>query len=176
MIRGMWARVLAVAIALAPASNLAGCESAPPGTEGSPAPSFEAASLDGGDVALTDFREDRVVLLNIWATWCPPCREEMPDLQQLHEEYQDDGLQVVGVSIDGRGSDEGVRHFLEEHGVEFMILRDPSDEVSRAFGARGVPATYLVDREGTIQWHHMGPVTADDPGLRGALDETLSTS
>lgn len=151
---------------------LGGCGVDSSGTEDVEAPDFEARSLDGETVALSDFT-DEVVLLNIWATWCPPCREEMPDLQQLHEELHEDGLQVVGVSIDGRGSDDGVRHFIEEFGVGFTILRDPSDEVSRAFGARGVPASFIIDSDGMIRWRHLGPVTADDPDLRATLDRTL---
>lgn len=160
--------------ALLPWAALGGCDGGTAGSE-QEAPPFEATDLEGETVALEDFR-DEVVLLNIWATWCPPCREEMPDLQHLHEEFGDDGLRVVGVSIDGRGSDEGVRHFLEEYGIDFLILRDPSDQVSRTFGARGVPTTFLIDREGVIRWRHLGPVTQDDPRLRDALQETLPTS
>jgi thiol-disulfide isomerase/thioredoxin len=79
------------------------------------APSYEAPTMDGEVVSLEDFR-GRVVLLNMWATWCPPCRWEMPHLQQLHDELYGEGLRVVGVSVDSSGSDRQVRQFLEGWG------------------------------------------------------------
>ena len=154
---------------------LGACTGEGPGDGGEePAPAFEAPSLKGETVSLEEM-EGNVVLLNIWATWCPPCRDEMPDLQQIHEEHYDDGLRVVGVSIDGGGSDESVRRFLDDLGIDFLILRDPRDRVSQDFAVRGVPASFLIDREGMIRWRHMGPLTADDPDLREALDDLLAT-
>jgi cytochrome c biogenesis protein CcmG, thiol:disulfide interchange protein DsbE len=137
-----------------------------------PAPAFEAPTMEGELVSLEDLR-GQVVLLNMWATWCPPCRWEMPHLQSLHEELGDRGLAVVGVSVDSAGSDRQVRQFLDELGITFMILRDPAERGHRLFGGYGLPITVLIDGEGIVRWRHMGPVTSDDPGLRSILNETL---
>jgi len=136
------------------------------------APEYQATTLEGDTVRLTDFG-DRVVLLNLWATWCPPCRWEMPHLQTLHEEFRDQGLQVVGVSVDAASAERSVLRFLEEVGVDFLILRDPGDRASRIFRAPGLPLTLLIDGEGMVRWRHLGPVTSDNPELRALLAEAL---
>ena len=142
------------------------------GAVGSRAPEYAAPSAAGDTVSLTDL-EGEVVLLNIWATWCPPCRIEMPHLQALHEELGSEGLRVVGVSVDSRGAAGAVDRFTGDLGVEFLILRDPSERISHLFGAYGVPFNALIDREGIVRWRHSGPVTADDPALRAALEAAL---
>ena len=142
------------------------------GRIGTPAPAYAALTQDGDSVALSDFRGE-VVLLNIWATWCPPCRVEMPHLQTLHEKLADEGLRIVGVSIDSQGSGAAVDRFASDLGVEFLILRDPGDRVSNVFGAYGVPFNALIDREGVVRWRHSGPITADDPVLREVLASAL---
>lgn len=142
------------------------------GEVGAAAPDYQAVTLAGDAFTLADHRGE-VVLLNIWATWCPPCRKEMPDLQQLHDTFSGDGLRVVGVSIDASGADRAVEQFLDELGIDFLIVRDPADRVSGTFGAYGVPLTVLIDREGMVQWRHLGPVTATDPNLQRVLAQTL---
>jgi peroxiredoxin len=97
----------------------------------------------------------------------------MPDLQELHDTFSPRGLQVVGVSIDAAGSDEAVRQFLEEYNVTYTILRDPSDRISSVFMAQGVPVTVLIDAGGTVLWRRLGPVSAEDEGLRAALGRAL---
>jgi cytochrome c biogenesis protein CcmG, thiol:disulfide interchange protein DsbE len=139
---------------------------------GAPAPTYEAPTMDGEMVSLDDFR-GQVLLLNMWATWCPPCRWEMPHLQSLHEELGDRGLAVVGVSVDAASAERQVRQFLDELGIDFLILRDPQERGHRLFGGYGLPMTVVIDGEGVLRWRHMGPVTSDDPELRAVLDETL---
>lgn len=159
---------------LALAGLVAGCavEASGRGELGTEAPEYRAVTLDGDPFQLADHRGE-VVLLNIWATWCPPCRTEMPHLQTLQEQFGEDGLRVVGVSIDSEGAESAVRRFLEELGVTFMVVRDPSDRVSGTFGAYGVPLTLLIDREGIVQWRHLGPVTATNPVLLSAIHHAL---
>lgn len=154
---------------------LAGCGNIMPsyGEVGGRAPEYGAVTLDGDSITLASLQGEPV-LLNIWATWCPPCRKEMPDLQALHDRFSPQGLRVVGVSIDASGTDEAVRNFLDEYGVTYTILRDPSDRVSTAFMAQGVPVTLLIDAGGTVTWRRLGPVTSDDEGLNQALQEALS--
>jgi len=144
-----------------------------PGYPGQPAPEFSAPDLDGDTVSLASLRDD-IVLLNLWATWCPPCRIEMPHLQALHEELGDRGLRVVGVSVDSEGSFGTVVRFLDDLGIDFLILRDPAERVPHLYRTIGLPLTVLIDREGIVRWRHSGPLTADDPRLRAALDELLS--
>src|SRR5690606_10269991 len=158
---------------LAVGALLFGCGNAPPpGAVGSTAPEYAARMLDGDTISLVALR-GQPVLLNVWATWCPPCRKEMPELQALHEELGPKGLYVLGVSIDAAGADEIVREFLDEYDITFAIARDPDERVTTAFPAQGVPITVLIDPEGTIVWRHLGPVSADQPDLRAALARVL---
>lgn len=146
--------------------------SPPEGSVGGKAPGYAAVSLEGDSVALASFRGSPV-LLNVWATWCAPCRKEMPDLQRLHERYEPHGLRVVGVSIDAAGADAAVRDFLAEYGITYTILRDPDDRISSILQSPGVPVTLLIDAEGTVRWRHLGPVSAEDPGLVAAIEAAL---
>ncbi len=140
---------------------------------GAPAPSYAAERLDGTPVSLAELR-GQVVLLNIWATWCKPCREEIPALEVLHQRHASQGLLVAGVSIDLPGEKPRVESFARALGATYPLWLDPDDRVSNTFLAIGVPATYLIGRDGTLRWKHMGPVTADDPALTAALTAALS--
>lgn len=142
---------------------------------GAPAPAYEAQRQDGAPIALASLQGE-VVLLNIWATWCKPCREEIPALQQLHARFGAQGLTVAGVSIDVDDDRARIRAFAEELGARYPIWYDPDDRVSTTFLAIGVPASYLVDRRGTLVWKHSGPVRADDPALLAALAAALDTA
>jgi cytochrome c-type biogenesis protein len=139
---------------------------------GAPVPPYAAVTLDGDTVSL-EGRRGRVVLLNIWATWCHPCREEIPVLQRLHEAHASRGFEVVGVSVDAAGEEGKIRAFAGEFGMTYPIWHDPDERVSTLFLAPGVPATYLVGRDGTLRWRHVGPVKEGDPGLRAALGGAL---
>jgi cytochrome c biogenesis protein CcmG, thiol:disulfide interchange protein DsbE len=130
---------------------------------GDDAPAFTAAGIDGDSLALSSLRGG-VVMLNVWATWCPPCREEMPGLQALHERYAEQGLRVLGVSIDSRGAEAAVREFVRDFGLDFTILHDPAERVSRQFRTIGVPETFLIDTAGVIVHRWTGrfdPLAAD---------------
>jgi cytochrome c biogenesis protein CcmG, thiol:disulfide interchange protein DsbE len=116
---------------------------------GDTVPEFGAPLLDGDSLHLASLR-GQPVLLNIWATWCAPCREEMPALQALHEEYGPRGLRIIGVSVDSRGAEPAIRRFLEEGGYTFTILHDAADAVSRQFRTFGVPETFLIDGDGLV--------------------------
>ena len=126
---------------------------------GDAAPAYAATSLDGDSVSIGSLKGN-VVLLNIWATWCVPCRREMPVLDSLSQVFADRGVRVIGVSVDDGGSDERVHEFVQEHGITFTIWRDPDARVSGVFNTRGVPETFLIDREGRIAKHWMGGVDA----------------
>ena len=124
---------------------------------GSRASDFTAVDLQGRRVSMSDLRGE-VVFLNIWATWCPPCREEMPSMQRLHERLGPEGLRVVAVSIDaaqGRSDTAGraggdVRAFAEEYGLTFDIWHDPSGAIQRTYRTTGIPESFVIDRSGVI--------------------------
>lgn len=137
------------------------------------APDIEATEINSGATVSLDQYEGKVVLLNIWATWCIPCREEMPELQALHDEFGGQGLEIIGVSIDRDGRESAVREFRDEMGVEFTILHDPDNDVSRAFQTTGVPETFLIDRTGAIVYNWKGALEEGSPHVRKTIQATL---
>lgn len=145
----------------------------PPVKVGAAAPAYHATLLSGDSVA-TDQLKGKVVLLNVWATWCAPCREEIPYLQTLFEAKRGAGLEIVGVSIDARGSDESVTSFAKEFGMTYPIWRDPDERVQSLYMALGVPASYLIDRAGVLRWRHLGTVKATDTSFTAALERALA--
>lgn len=140
---------------------------------GDPAPEFTATSLeDGTPVSLSDYR-GRVLLVNLWATWCHPCRAETPYLQSVYERYRDRGLRILGVSVDRRADHDAVIEFVEEFGVEYDIALDPEAVSRDLFHARGLPTSVLFNRDGTVAFSWIGPIPEGDPtfldGVEGAL-------
>lgn len=136
------------------------------------APALTAVTLAGDSVALTDLRGE-VVLVNVWATWCVPCRKEAPELQELHETYGDRGLRVVGVTVDNRGAETEIRRYIDDFGITYDIWWDPDGTAIAAFGAVGVPLSVLIDRQGRVAWRHLGAFHAENAALRVALGEAL---
>ncbi len=113
-------------------------------------------------------------MLNIWATWCAPCRDEIPVLQALHEQYGRDGLEIVGVSVDARGEEGRIADFARGMHMTYPVWHDPDDRVSSLYRAIGVPATYLIDRDGILRWRRIGPIAAGDTALVRVLADALS--
>ena len=143
-----------------------------PGAVGSAAPSYGAATMKGDSLDLAGMK-GQVVLLNVWATWCIPCRREVPELQALHQELESRGLRVWGVSIDGGEADADVTGFIDDFKMTYTVLRDPAERVLSVFRIQGVPASYLIDRDGVVRWRTIGPFKATDPQLQEALRVTL---
>lgn len=139
---------------------------------GDQAPALAAPSVDGDTVRLAAL-QGSAVLLNVWATWCPPCREEMPGLQALHERYAARGLRVLGVSIDSKGAESAIRRFMEDHGITFTILHDASETVARQFRTIGVPETYLIDVDGRIAHRWIGSFDPLAPEVLEAVEAVL---
>lgn len=110
-----------------------------------PAPDFTLEDLSGKRVSLRDLR-DKVVFLNFWATWCIPCRQEMPTMEKLHRELKKDGLEVVAINI--REGKKDVRKFLDELGLTFTVLLDKDGKVSEKYGAWAIPLSYFISRNG----------------------------
>lgn len=160
---------------LSAALLLSACGDAPGGGPvrvGNPAPAYAAETLDGRQGALGQMR-GKPVLLNVWATWCHPCRQEIPALEQLHQAYGPRGLQVIGVSIDQGDQEQGIREFMQEFGASYPVWLDPDGEVATVFSTVGVPNTFLIGPDGQVLWKHVGPVKADDAELRRLIEASL---
>jgi len=117
------------------------------------APLFALESRDGPEVALADLK-GQVVMINFWATWCGPCRQEMPHLEALHQRYSSLGFTLLGVNVEN--DREGATAFLDETPVTFPILFDPENEVSKLYNVVAMPSTVLVGRDGTMRFIHHG--------------------
>ncbi|MCP3980374.1 MAG: TlpA family protein disulfide reductase [bacterium] len=122
--------------------------------DGKLAPPFKLKGLDGKDVQLADF-EGEVRLVDFWATWCAPCREEVPMFNELHEKYGDQGFRILAIA-DMEESAEAVQDFIKEHEIEYMNLLG-SEEVTTTYRVYGLPTAYLIDREGRVVKFFFGP-------------------
>ena len=121
---------------------------------GEPAPNFQLRDLNGRLVTLSDLR-GKVVLLNFWATWCGPCRVEMPAMEQLYHTFVRKDFEILAVSIDAQGV-AVTRPFQQEYHLTFPILHDPDYRVGLMYGARSIPMTFLVDRQGVVRHQIFG--------------------
>jgi peroxiredoxin len=120
---------------------------------GQPAPDFALKSSTGENLRLSEYRGD-VVMINFWATWCGPCRQEMPLLDQLYSRYERVGFSLLGVNIDDDSS--RAMDMIRELGVSFPVLFDVRKEVSKLYNVDAMPVTVLVDREGNVRHIHKG--------------------
>lgn len=137
-------------------------------------PAYATVALNGDSVSVAGLR-GKVVLFNIWATWCHPCRAEIPELLVLYEKHRARGFEIVGVSVDADGNDDGIKSFMEEFRMTYPVWRDPDERVSTRFLAIGVPATYLIDREGILRWRKTGPIAPNDSTLAAAIERALGS-
>jgi peroxiredoxin len=150
-----------------------GCREVPANVAvGERVPAYAGRYLDGRQVELSDLRGE-VVLLNIWATWCFPCRREMPAFEELHREWSASGLRIVAVSIDAANAARDIREFVEEYDLTFDILHDPGQGIAQAFRTIGVPETFLIDAEGRLRRHWLGRIDPHAESIRGPIREAL---
>jgi cytochrome c biogenesis protein CcmG/thiol:disulfide interchange protein DsbE len=169
---------LVVAVALAGfflLNRYLGHEISPLGV-GIKAPNFEALTLDEQEQrkkTLADYKGD-VVLLNVWATWCAPCRAEMPSMEQLHRAYAEKGLKVVAVSIDDPNTQEGIREFAREFNLTFEVLHDPVGSIQRIYQTTGVPETIIIGRDGVIRNKMVGAVDWYSASNRKLIERLLA--
>lgn len=132
---------------------------------GREAPDFTLPDLEGNQVALSDHRGE-VVLINFWATWCPPCRVEMPDMEAVYREHRDEGFEILGV--DQREPKELVEEFVTDRGFSWIFLLDEDFDVSQEYSATSIPRSILVDRDGTVAHVWRGTLT------RSQLEQQLA--
>lgn len=142
---------------------------------GAPAPPAEVRDLEGRPVRLADLR-GKVVFLNFWATWCAPCRDEAPSLERLYASLRERGFELLGVSVDAAGEADAIRAFQREFALSFPILVDPDKEAYRAYGATGVPETFLIDADGRLVERFIGPRNWDEPRYARALRRLLDAA
>ena len=127
---------------------------------GNPAPDFSLESLDGGQVTLAEYR-GRHVLINFWATWCTPCRSEMPELVRTYEEHKDTGFTILGINLTFQDALPEIVAFVEEFKMTFPVLLDETGEVTtQKYRLLGLPMSVFVDRQGAIRRIHIGLMTA----------------
>ncbi|MCZ8204149.1 TlpA disulfide reductase family protein [Gemmatimonas sp.] len=144
-------------------------------TMGSDAPGFAAATLDTPPrmKSLSDYRGE-VVVLNIWATWCIPCRTEMPSMEKLFKELGPKGLKMVAVSVDNAGEEEKIREFVKEYGLTFEVLHDAAGSIQGIYRTTGVPETFVLDRDGVIRKKWIGADDWASDGNRRLLEQLLA--
>lgn len=134
-----------------------------PVAAGEPAPEIRLPLIDGDTADLAGYR-GRVVMVNIWATWCPPCITELPSMQRVYEAYVDQGLEILAIAVDARpGTVDGdgrivgvVSEFADRFGLTFHVAVDPSGGTERVLGVNNLPTTFLIDRDGRIRVREVG--------------------
>lgn len=151
-----------------------GTELHPLGT-GTRAPDFHAATLDTPPKqrSLADYK-GQVVLINVWATWCQPCRVEMPSIERLYRTYGPKGLRVVAVSIDDPGTDSAIRAFVHDMGMTFDVLHDPAGQIEREYQVTGYPETVIVGKDGVIRKKVAQATNWDSEGNRRLIERLLA--
>ncbi len=135
---------------------------------GAPAPQFELTGLDGKTYKLSDFK-GKPVMINFWASWCPPCRAEMPTLQAAYKEYEAQGFVILGVNLNE--SEVAINSFKEKTGITFPILIDKDDHVSRLYDIVPLPTSYFVDKNGVVQGKWTGEISKDQ--LKALIQKIL---
>lgn len=129
---------------------------------GSPVPSVSFNTLDGDPIRLADTAGE-VIFLNFWASWCEPCKEEMPALQKLQDNFGDQGVQVITITDPEEGqSEEDVRAFLDQYNITLQAGLSSDPDLYRAFGVEQIPTTFIIDQEGIVRFRHIGPLHDDD--------------
>jgi cytochrome c biogenesis protein CcmG, thiol:disulfide interchange protein DsbE len=179
-VRQQWAAILAIIVALGVGSYAfqrafgGGVEKIGVGVK---APPFSAQTIDGTHQTkrLADYAGS-VVILNVWATWCGPCKAEMPTLERLYQMYGPRGLKIVAVSIDETASDDSIRTYARNLGLTFEILHDPQYRIEQAYQVVGYPESYVIDRDGMIRKVWLGADDWSSPGNIALVRQLLGVT
>ncbi|MBJ6752156.1 TlpA disulfide reductase family protein [Geomonas anaerohicana] len=166
---------LIAAVLLLAALAAAGCakkQAELPAVEGNAAPDFTLKDLSGKPVQLSTLK-GKLVLVNFWATWCPPCREEIPSMVKLNQAMQGKNFQMLAISID-EGGKGAVEDFFKRGGVTLPALLDTDGQVSRRYGTTGVPETFVVDPKGVIRKKVVGGLDWSHPEVIQALQDLMN--
>jgi peroxiredoxin len=139
--------------------------------EGDAAPDFRLPALDGRSVSLAELK-GKVVMVHFWATWCPPCVEEIPSLDRLNRSFVGQDFEALAVSVDEGGTDV-VSAFLKRQGLTLPVLLNPDRSVANAYGTFKFPETYLVDRSGVVRYKFIGAANWDNPAASQMIRELI---
>lgn len=126
-----------------------------------PAPDFTLKSLAGPNLRLEEYK-GQVVLINFWATWCGPCRQELPLLDRIHQRYQDAGFAVLGINVEGEDKVAEAEAMIGSAGVTFPVLVDEGQRISELYGLEAMPTSVVVDRDGVVRYIHRGYKPGDE--------------
>jgi cytochrome c biogenesis protein CcmG, thiol:disulfide interchange protein DsbE len=140
---------------------------------GDASPAFTVATIGGDSARVGGSAKQPVTFVNIWATWCGPCKAEFPELQTLQTAYASHGLRLIAVSIDTE-ADSVVAKTARAMGSTFVIGRDPEDQVRGQFATVGIPESWLISSDGKLLWRHSGAISAGDRQLRSEIEMALS--
>lgn len=139
---------------------------------GHPLPDFNLPDLQGSGVQLLALR-GKVVFINIWATWCPPCVEEMPTIQRLYDRLHERGLEILAISIDALGA-QVVAPFMQQYGLTFPALLDPTGSIERLYRTGGVPESFVIDKQGRLVEKVVGPHDWSHPQMIAMFERLLA--
>lgn len=163
--RARWVASLLMSVAVAASCSSGGK------LVGQPAPEFSLTDLQDRAVRLANLK-GKVVFLNVWATWCEPCRAEMPSMQALYDKLRGPSFEMLAVSAD-QGGKPIVEAFVREMALGFPVLLDPEQQISSRYGVTGYPETFIIDRNGRVVAHEIGPRRWDAPEAREALQTLI---
>lgn len=136
-----------------------------------PAPDFTLPTFPSDTkISLQDFK-GRVVYLDFWATWCPPCLKSFPWMDAMHERYEEDGLTIIAVSVDKKR--ELIEEFIKKTGPDFIVAHDPTGKIAKSYKLRGMPSSYFIDRKGVLVKTHMGFRKKDKAKLEAFIQDLL---
>jgi thiol-disulfide isomerase/thioredoxin len=138
---------------------------------GDPMPAYSAKYLDGKPLTLAG-EKGSVIFLNVWATWCGPCRFETPELQSLQTQYAAKGLKVIGISVD-EGETDAVKTFVAEQKITYPIAVDPEGRIANLVQTTVLPTSLLIDRTGKIVWRQIGAIMPNDAKLKAAVEKAV---
>lgn len=136
-----------------------------------PAPNLTLKTLDNSEFKISDLKGE-VVYVDFWATWCPPCRQSFPWMEEMHQRYSDLGFKIVAISVDNKR--QVVDQFLKTMTTNFTIAHDPSGESASAFKVKGMPSSYLIDRKGNIHLAHEGFNDRDKAKLEAEIKNLIA--
>lgn len=144
----------------------------PPGEVGSFMPEYATTTLDGQSIDLAASRGS-VVFLNVWATWCTPCRAEIPELKKLHAKYRDRGVKLVGISIEESSVDD-VKSFVKEQKIDYPIAYDAEDKIANLLQTNVLPTSIVIDKTGKIVWKQIGALQSNEvPAVEAEIEKAL---
>ncbi|HEX9079191.1 MAG TPA: TlpA disulfide reductase family protein [Desulfuromonadaceae bacterium] len=160
-----------IVLALVTACNRNGGNKAAMPVENNPAPEVVVNSLNGTPLKLSDLK-GKVVLLNFWATWCPPCRSEIPSMMKLNTAMAGKPFQMVAVSVD-EGGQPAIESFFHASGFSLPAYTDPDNRAAKTYGITGVPETFIIDKQGVIVKKVVGPLEWDSPEVGAFLEKLM---